>query len=264
MTRWLKRAADLFFPPVCIGCGTLLDWYGGSKQRTAFCESCEQKWENERLETCGICTAPIGSCACVTETMERANCAAFRKLVYYCPGNREKVQSRVIYRMKDRCTVQIPRFLASQLLVALRELVKESEASPQDLCIAYVPRSRRAIAEHGTDQAKLLAKALSEMAEIPLCHAILRQRRQNRPQKSLTLSERMQNAKQAFMLSKNGLVKGKTVFLVDDIVTTGASMAACAKLLRRAGAKRVYCLAVASDDVNRDRAQKIAYGDFFL
>ena len=256
MRRVLRWVADLFFPPVCAGCRTLLDWYGRGEHPTVFCQTCAAEWENERLETCGCCGLPVGACACMPEAIERAKCAAFRKLVYYHQGTKGKVQNRVLFGLKDRCMAQTAQFLAEQLLPALREMVEASGADPGDCRISYVPRSRRAIAEHGTDQAKCLATALAELSGIPLCHAIVRQRGANRAQKSLSPAARLQNAKRAFALAKGALVKGKTLFVVDDIVTTGASMAACAALLRRAGAARVYCMAVASDDVNRDPLPK--------
>lgn len=253
MKRALDFIAELFFPPACIACKTLLDRREESTPCTIFCNTCLENWENERLDTCGICGRRVTECACLTKGMEAAHCAAFRKLIYYRHGKVAAVQNRLIFHLKHHCVTQTPRFLAAQLLPTLQEMLEADGAQPSQAVLTYVPRSRRARRENGADQAELLAKALSEVSKIEVRRLIFRNRGQNKPQKSLTPTARMQNAKQAFGIAKDAAIKGKTVFLIDDIVTTGASMAACTVLLRRAGAKAVYCLAVASDDVNQSR-----------
>ena len=254
MKRFLNFVAELFFPPACICCRTLLDWPVEREDHKVFCDTCLKKWENERLDTCGICGKRVTACACLTDVMEEARCVSYRKLVYYRHGKVDAVQNRLIFHLKHTCVAQVPRFLATQMLPALRELLMESGAEESQACITYVPRSRCARRENGADQAELLAKALSEASQIEVCRFISRNRGQNKPQKSLSPTARVQNAKQSFAIANDVSREGKTVFLVDDIVTTGASMAACARLLRRSGAKAVYCLSVASDDANQSRA----------
>ena len=81
MKRIWNVLAELFFPPSCVGCGTLLNWRCDGESRVIFCDTCLQKWENERLDTCGICGRRVTECACPTEWMEQAKCKTFRKLV---------------------------------------------------------------------------------------------------------------------------------------------------------------------------------------
>ena len=73
-----------------------------------------------------------------------------------------------------------------------------------------------------------------------------------RAQKRLNFQKRLQNAKKSYRICEDADVEGKTVLLVDDIVTSGASMAVGARLLRRAGAAMVVCVALATDDVHRN------------
>ena len=254
MKRIWNVLAELFFPPSCVGCRTLLNWRCDGESRAIFCDTCLQKWENERLDTCGICGRRVTECACPTEWMEQAKCKTFRKLVFYRHGRVDAVQNRLIFHLKHACVAQTPRFLAAQMTPAVQEILAACEAEASQVCITYVPRSRRARAENGVDQAELLARALSDEMQLEVRRLIIRNRRQNRPQKSLSPLARLQNAKQSFSIAKDVSLKGKTVLLLDDIVTTGASMAVCARLLYRAGAREVCCLAVASDDVNQSRA----------
>ena len=119
--------------------------------------------------------------------------------------------------------------------------------------LTFLPRGNAAKLEYGVDQAEELARALSVLSGIPLKKLIMRRRGKNKQQKKLSFDERIRNANASFRLARRAELSGKTVFLVDDIVTTGAGMAACTRLLRKAGAKNVYCLAAASDDANREQ-----------
>lgn len=245
---WLSK---LLFPPKCASCGVLLDWYE-TDSATALCPSCQKLWESEKTEDCGICGKRVTACSCVTAEMQKAKCAAFYKLTYYYSGRRNCVQNRVIYHIKNVRDNRTAAFLARELSPLLELQLAQAEDLTQAV-ITFVPRGNSAKLEHGTDQAEALAKALSRCLGISCVKAIVRGTAKGNAQKALSASERRKNAKHAFALNRNASVNGKTVFLVDDIVTTGSSMASCARLLRRAGAKSVCCFAIASDDMNRER-----------
>ena len=252
MSGFWMSLRTLLFPPRCAACGKLLDYYRHRKT-DALCAACLRQWENEEQETCGICIKPITQCRCLTEEMRKAKCDAFCKLLYYRHGSADAVQNRVIFHIKRMRDLETPCFLAERLLPALLAMKQESQADMEHCVITFCPRSERARLESGTDQAKELALALSRASGIPMKALIRRTRGSTKQQKQLSARERIQNAQQSFCLSHRASVMGKTVFLVDDIVTTGAGMAACTRLLRDAGAKQVYCIAAASDDTNRDR-----------
>jgi ComF family protein len=101
--------------------------------------------------------------------------------------------------------------------------------------------------DRGFNQAELLARALAKRLDAPVSRAIRRKRR-TAPQAGLTNSERRANVSGAFALNTRISVRDRHVLLVDDIMTTGATAAACAALLKRAGAKRVSVLALARVD----------------
>jgi ComF family protein len=97
--------------------------------------------------------------------------------------------------------------------------------------------------ERGFNQAALLAGHLAAASGRPVKYRWLRRRRSTRPQTELTAGERRGNVARAFSASPR--VAGAHVALVDDIVTTGATAAECARALREAGARTVGVLAVA-------------------
>ncbi len=253
MKHRLRRAVrDLLFPPRCSACGRILNWYGAvTAGRTSLCESCRKSWESACKSTCRFCDRQVSHCMCLTEQLRKARAAAFCKAVYYDPADQTAVQNRILYRIKNQGDVRTSEWLAGELWSLFDSTWRELEQKREQVILTYVPRSRRNRLSAGTDQAAALARALSHVSNLPL-YKLIRHRRMRGEQKMLTAEARLRNAKQSYHLSSAATerVQGKTVILVDDIVTTGASMAACVRLLRRAGAACVYCLAVATDDVN--------------
>jgi len=187
------------------------------------------------------------------ELLKRSKCRALCKLVYYVPGDETHASNRLIYHIKRNNDSKTPRFLSAQLLPVLSMLVGAEGIDVKDCVITYVPRSRRAYLEHGTDQSKELARCLGEDLGMPTRALIKRDPKSNQAQKTLTPIEREKNARESFLpMGDECFCEGKSVFLVDDVVTTGASMARCVRLLRKMGARRVWCICIASDHVNRD------------
>lgn len=240
----------LLFPPKCAACKVLLDWYE-TDGVTALCPSCLEKWIAEKNVTCGICGKKVTHCSCVTGEMRKARCAGFRKLTYYQGRTREPVPNRLIYHIKESRSAQTHAFLARELQSAIEELLPCAE-DRQNTVLTYVPRGRSAKIKYGTDQAEELARALAKVTDLPCRKLIRRASGRGGEQKTLSASARLKNATHSFVLSRGVDVRGKTVVLVDDIVTTGASMATCTRLLRHVGAQQVYCLSIASNDVNRE------------
>ena len=247
----MSRVVDLLFPPVCGGCGNPVPYGDFFASPAALCPDCRAAWDTARSEVCIICGKPVSDCDCVPEELERAGCKIFRKLVYYRPGKREEVQNRIIYRIKDRADSSTIAFLARELCAPIRETMEKCEVEKDRAFLTYLPRGRRAVLESGTDQAKELAKAISSLLEIPMYPMIARRFGHGKPQKMLSPAERRKNARAAFRLRPKKDARGKCAILVDDIVTSGASMSAAVRLLRRAGVKKFLSVAVASDENNR-------------
>ena len=239
----------LLFPPTCVACKRLLDWYPKRNwSENLLCTACKSAWESELLDTCGVCSKRVTECECATEEMVRAKCVCFRKLVFYRHGKGDRVQNRLIFHIKKYRDLHTPRFLAKALLPALEEIAADRDR----VVLTYVPRSLSARLEYGTDQARALAEALGELSGFSVQSLIKRRIARGHEQKELSARARLSNAEAIYSPVKNVDIKGKCVVLVDDIVTTGATASACVRLLRRAGAKEVFCMAVASDDVNKN------------
>ena len=124
---------------------------------------------------------------------------------------------------------------------------KCQQEAGEEVLLTYLPRSFRAKRKNGTDQALMLARAISKETGIPVMPLLSRVRFGGAVQKKLSRRERIDNAKLLFTLSPKADLKGKTVILIDDLVTTGSSMAAGVRLLRQAGVTRCFGICIAVD-----------------
>jgi len=107
-----------------------------------------------------------------------------------------------------------------------------------------VPLNKSHFKERGFNQSALISRPIAHFTEKPFSANGLRRSRETAAQFSLSSEERQNNVKDAF-LGNPATLNGKAVLLVDDIITTGATMENCTKALLAAGAKKVYCLSVA-------------------
>ncbi len=231
---------DLLFVPKCVFCRTRLPVEQLGREEP-LCDTCRALWESEKLEHCGGCGKDAAHCTCMPEELEAAKCEGCRKLVFYRRGVRS-VQSRLIWRIKNGRRKKAIDFLACEMAAAARELLGDA---PGDAVITYVPRRRDMKLQNDTDQARDLAEALAKELTLPCRTLLWRDPAVKLAQKSLGRAEREKNARAAYRVLDRSEVKGQAVLLLDDVITSGSTMAACCRKLRRAGARAVYVLSVA-------------------
>jgi ComF family protein len=99
--------------------------------------------------------------------------------------------------------------------------------------------------ERGFNQSEDLARAVSEAAGLPLLTGALVRRFPTRSQTELSPEQRAENVARAFQVRDRGAVRGRTIILVDDVFTTGATLDACARQLWECGAEEIKVLAAA-------------------
>lgn len=231
------RIIDFLFPPKCVACRTTIDAHEAARGygNSVFCTACRAEWERAKRERCEKCHRPMIECDCCPFLLHDADGCI--KLCKY-GSDRRAVQSRMIFALKRRAIGYAERFVAAQLA----PLVSERIGLGENIVITYIPRKRRIKARYGYDQARLLAKNISDITGIPLEECLVR--KGGREQKGLSAEERLKNAKRSFRAADVDL-GGMSVILVDDIITTGSSMRVAIDILRSLGAEKVYCMAVA-------------------
>lgn len=209
--------------PVCSSCLTQPE----PLRPEVFCVQCRTAFHNDRpLDEFGRCRA----CRLGVRGFDAA----------YSFGEYGGGLRKLIHLFKFEGVLALERPLSQWLAVALP---RDERAD----VIVPVPLHWRRRWRRGYDQAWHLGRALERRTGIP-CQAALRRPRYTPPQTSLTRVERRDNVRGAFAVARPEAVRGRTVLLVDDVYTTGATLGECAKQLRAAGAKRVIVLTVARAD----------------
>lgn len=128
--------------------------------------------------------------------------------------------------------------------ILLDELNKNYGNVSFDL-ITYVPLHKKDLLIRGYNQSELLAKELSKLTGIK-CISTIRKVKHTKKQHTLKYKDRKENLKGAFMLNDSKHVKEKTVLLIDDVVTTGTTLAVCCKTISKAKPKGIYCMTLSS------------------
>lgn len=115
----------------------------------------------------------------------------------------------------------------------------------QSTILIPVPLHKKRLRERGFNQSELLAKRLSEKTGQRVIDKAIIRKKYTLPQVDLKMNERKENIRDAFFCLDSALIEDKKVILIDDVLTTGATMTECAKVLKAAGAKEVWGLALA-------------------
>jgi ComF family protein len=235
LRRLGRVAVDAVLPPRCLKCGATVDTAG------ALCPGCWGTIRYLQPPHCACCGLPfefdMGAdalcAACLRERppYERAR-AAFR----YDDESKGLI---LAFKHADR-TDGAPAF-ARWLARAGQDLVADAEL------IAPVPLHWVRLARRRYNQAALLANALSRLSGVPAVPDLLVRRRRTPSQGGLSAVGRRRNVQGAFAVGRRHAdkVADRRVLLVDDVLTTGATAAACARALLRSGARAVDVLALA-------------------
>lgn len=199
-----------------------------------FCASCRTPFQNEfPLDADGRCALCRGGL--------RGFDAA------YCFGAYDGVLRELIHLYKYGKVATLARPLSGLLLAALPREERFDGMVP-------VPLHWRRRWQRGFNQSALLARDLSRRCGIPVMHA-LRRLRWTGAQAGLSNHARRRNVTAAFGCARPARVAGKRLLLIDDVMTTGSTAAACALALKRAGAARVALLTIARADRRMDIAR---------
>lgn len=229
----------------CAGCQQILRY---EERHSIFCSDCELPFRAAKVESCPICFQSAVDCTCMPKGLAKTGALCLRKLIFYHSSHGDLPQNKMIYFIKRNPNRRVSSALACELADAVFEelAVLGIEDATQSCVLVGVPRGRAAKNRYGFDQSERIVQALSARTGIPFAMAV-RRRIGGREQKKLGQGERFRNIRRLFFVKDKQAVRGKCVLLFDDVVTTGASMAACVKLLQEAGAKSMICLCLAQN-----------------
>ena len=230
-----NRLLALLFPERCLLCDDILPF---RKEETFLCENCMKSTTIlEHGSTCSLCGTPSEEKLCSSCLTHRH----FFDKAISCFAYKDQVRSRIL-QFKFGGRRDLYRGFAFRLARRIRPFAL---SEPFDI-ITCVPMTKAAKKERGYNQTALLATAISHRLNIPFAKTLFIKKKETPKQSTLSYSERWQNVSRAFALSREIALNSKRVLVIDDVLTTGATADALARLLKSAGAKYVFIGTIAT------------------
>jgi len=235
------------FPPRCAACRELLP-FDAENGDAVLCPDCRGEWEREKLRKCPECGRAMIDCICMPDNLRNAGCASLFRLTEYDAENFFGAVNSIVNNLKRTNDKDDFIFFAEQMARSLRLKLEKYAVVIEEVVVTYAPRSRSARNVYGFDQSELLASEVAKALNADFRRLFIRRRRLfDRLQKKLSVIEREKNARRAIIGRRTGEnIKGRTVIVVDDVITTGATTSVCVEILRLMGAGSVFCSCIAT------------------
>ena len=221
------KVLDLIFPPRCAGC----DQWG-----ERYCASCQEKTKLILTPICQICGEPISggeSAVCRRCRNSTIFYSSIRSWAYF-----EGPLQKAIHKLKYKKDLGLGEILAQPLIQMLAENKWYIDI------ITAVPLDENRQKERGFNQSLCLARPIAWSNDIIIKPAAIKRVKITRSQVGLSIEDRKNNVASVFRAEQK-LVFGKSILVVDDVVTTGATINSCAAALSKAGALHIYGLTLA-------------------
>jgi ComF family protein len=224
IVKLARGVLDFALPPRCAGCGMIVD------EVHSFCPDCWRQIEFLGSAGCVTCGTPL-------EATDAERCAACLAR----PPRIARTRAAVVYD-------ELSRSLALRLKYGRKVAVAKTMArymaplvgeQPDGAVLVPVPLHRGRLWQRGFNQSGIIARELARCTGLASNVSVLRRVKRTPPLKGMNQQQRRRAVAGAFKVGDGSLVAGRTVVLVDDVLTTGSTANACARALRRAGAARV-------------------------
>ena len=223
MRACARSALDFALPPRCAGCGTIVG------DVHSFCSDCWKQIEFLGDSGCATCGMPLqatdertcGACLARPPRIERTRAA-----VAY-----DELSRGLAIRLKYGRKVALARTMAHYMAPLVSRSI--------DAILVPVPLHRTRLWSRGFNQSALVARELGRRLNLRSAPMALRRIRRTPPLRGMSPIQRRQTVAGAFRIADREAIAGKTVILIDDVLTTGSTAEACARALKRAGATRV-------------------------
>ena len=218
-----RSLLDFALPPRCGGCGTIVD------DIDSFCSDCWRSLEFLGSTGCSRCGLPLKAtdadlCAACLAKPPRLD--RMRAAVAY-----DDISRSIAMRLKYGRKVGLARTMSRYMAPLVADL--------DQALLVPVPLHRSRLWRRGFNQSAIVARALSRQTGLAVSIDALKRVRPTPPLKGLNMRQRRRTVAGAFRANAAVELRGRTIVLIDDVLTTGSTANACARVLKQAGAERV-------------------------
>ena len=225
---------DLFFPKFCLGCG-----YIG----VYVCSSCLKKLEPIKQDICFYCKKPS------LFGLTHPNCSKTHNIdglltIYHYNPLLKKIIKNIKYRLATQVWQEFYKIVKPQVIAKLGFYKKFS----QDFVIQPIPLSKIKYNERGFNQASFISIFFQKFLHYPIVNLLIRKKETLVQARIKNKRGRYLNVRGAFVIKPNsrGLIyQTPNIIVIDDVVTSGSTVKEAAQVLKKAGVKSIYVLALA-------------------
>lgn len=264
LARFTSYILRLIFVPRCIICGEILEKDG------ELCPECLALWDSARREKCPVCKKTARACTCRPHSMfgtDRLGDYELIALTFYTPHNSDDIKlrdiaaSKIVWSVKTSPYREAVRLVSRELAGAILRSLAAAGESPSNWYLTYPPRTSKRRHQYGFDQGRDIVRAVSKFTGIPVDDCIVNVG--SSAQKKLNTVERKTNAAHSYRLSPKASPVGKKYIIADDVITTGATVSACAELLKQSGAEAVFPVCIARTKKKKRNVRRPAERPWF-
>jgi len=229
---------DILFPRFCLRCQREGDW---------ICSDCLSTISILEYEYCPFCMQRV---------FEKTICYKHKNKnldkLFFAVSYRNSLIKKAIKKFKyppflRELTPYFCYLIISHFLLIENKTILEDRNNSFLIPVPISPSRKR---WRGYSESEEIAKQLSISLKIPILTNSLIKIKKTEPQSKLSKSQRIENIKNVFKVKNALKIEGKRIFLVDDVFTTGATMEECAKKLKEAGARNVFGITIAREEIN--------------
>ena len=210
-------------------------------QKDPFCDNCKDKISFVDNKQCLSCGNPISD-----DSIKQVCINCTDKEIFFRDGISlflyDDISKSIIYDFKYNNQPDVA-YRCGELL---SEKLRSADWFNAIDFIAYVPVSEKTFIERKYNQSAIIADAINKKCDIIIYNQLFNKKPDIKDQTTLTSQQRQENVRNAFILNDPNIVKQKNILLVDDVITSGATLNALSKLLIDAGADTIYFTTVAT------------------
>jgi len=210
-----------------------------------FCNSCRNKLSTKELFLCEYCISTIkrADSELLNHEFNRKFykdkiISDFTSLYIF---QKDQALQNLVHNLKYNGSFRVGIFLGKLIGKELQNTINKWNAN----LILPVPLHHLKKAERGYNQSYYICKGIQKYSNAKVYTSIIQRKRYTESQTTMDLRERKNNIENAFQISKSAMVKSKRIIVVDDVITTGATITECGKLLLDEGADMVFALSLA-------------------